>query len=273
MLNDVRLSYERCADLKVPGWREMNKNELVNKCCDVKDNKELYDAYVSAIIARYWNLATKYYCQNQSSAPAEECYSWLLDSIMCALQWQQWRNPKNAIYNDPNGPDKVINRCMVSARLMFYQASNCVKRKVNYQSYSAEKMQEELGDAALPAVEDEDMNRVIDVSDDLIIKAFRRGDYFSAAVIDNIAHKETYDIIKEGGKVFTKFNPKKLARVLRRCDDAYCDAFSRRYHVNVDDMREQVTTIKRFSSEKMYRWINRSLEKLRKDKGVQEMFG
>ena len=32
MVNDVRLSYESCADLKVPGWREMNKNELVNKC-------------------------------------------------------------------------------------------------------------------------------------------------------------------------------------------------------------------------------------------------
>ena len=272
MLNDVRLSYERCADLKVPGWRGMNKNELVNKCCDVKDNKELYDAYVSAIIARYWNLATKYYYQNSSSATPEECYGWLLDSIMCALQWQQWRNPKNAIYNDPNGPDKVINRCMVSARLMFYQASNCVKRKVNYQSYSSDKMQEELGDAAFPAVEDEDMEKVVDASDDLIMKAFQKGDYFSCAVIDNIAHKETYDTIKEDGKVFTKFNPRKLARALRQCDDAYCDVFSKRYTVDVEEMREQVTKIKKFSSEKMYRWIDRSLNKLRNDKGIQEMF-
>lgn len=272
MLNDIKLSYERCADLNIPGWRKMNKNELVNKCCDAEDNKELYEAYLSAIIARYWSLATKYYYQNQSSASAEECYGWLVDSILCALQCRQWRNPKNAIYNDPNGPDKVIHRCMVSARLLFYQASNCAKRRVNYQTCSAEKMQEELGDGAFPVIEDTDMRRVEDSSDSLIMRAFNKGDYFSVAVIDNIAHKETYDVIKEGSRIFTRFNPKKLARALRQCDDKYCDAFSRRYCVNVDDMREQVTNIKKFSSEKIYRWIDRSLEKLRKDKGIREMF-
>ena len=272
MLNDVRISYEMCADAVVPDWRKKNKNDLVNECIDVKDNKTLYDGYISAIIARYWNLATKYYYQNSNSATPEECYEWLLDSIMCALQYQQWRNPKNAIYNDPNGPDKVINRCMVSARLMFYQASNCVKRKVNYQTYSADKMHEELGDAAFPAVESEDMERAVDASDDLIMKAFRKGDYFSCAVIDNIAHKETYDTIKENGQIFTKFNARKLAKALRQCDEKYCDAFSRRYNVNVDTMKEEVTKIKRFSSEKMYRWIDRSLRKLKDDKGIQEMF-
>lgn len=273
MLNDVRLSYEHCADVWVPGWRTKNKNDLVNECIDSKDNKELYNGYVSALIARYWNLATKYYYDNIQSVTPEETYGWLLDSILCALEWQQWRNPKNQIFGDPNGPDKVINRCMVSARLMFFQSSNCAKRRVNYQTFSADKMQEDKGDAAFPAVEDEDLNRAADASDDLIMEAFERGDYFSAAVIDNIAHQISYDITKEDGKLYSKFNARKLAKALRQCDEDYCNRFSKRYNVDVSEFKDEVLRIKKYPSEKMYRWIERSLRKLRESTSVQEMLG
>lgn len=273
MLDDIRLSYEACADLMIPGWRTENKNTLINKCIEVEDNKELYNAYVSAIIVRYWNLISNYYYQNQLSVTPEDCYGWLLDSIMCALECKQWKNPENKIYNDPAGPDKVVNRCMASARLMFYQSSNCAKRRVNYQTYSSDKMQEDKGDAAFPPMEDEDLNRAVDGSDELILRAFNRKDYFSCAVIDSIAHEKTYDVIKENGKTFTQFNPRKLARILRKCDETYCNTFSRRYKVDVSDMKEQVCKIKKFSSEKMYRWIERTLRKLREDSDVREMLG
>lgn len=272
MLKDILLSYEQVADSVVPGWRDMNKNDLVNRCVDAEGNKTLYDGYISAIVARYWPLATKFYYQNSSSVTPEECYGWLLDSILYILDKKQWRDPTKAVYNDPNGPDKVINRCMISARLMFYQASNCISRRINYQLYSADGLQEELGDAAFPAIEDDNINRVSDMSDELVIRAFSKKDYFSCAVIDNIAHKDTYDVIKEGKNIYTKFNPKKLAKVLRQCGDEYCDKFSRKYNVDVSEMKTEVSKIKQFSSEKMYRWINRSLQKLRDNKNIQEMF-
>lgn len=272
MLRDVLLSYEAVADATIPNWRNANKNDLIRECVANKNNKDTYNNYVSAIIARYWSLATKFYYKNSSSVTPDECYGWLLDSILYALDKEQWNDPTKAVYNDPNGPDKVINRCMVSARLMFYQASNCENRKINYNVYSSDKLQEELGDSAFPAVDDDDLSLVSDVIEGLVKKAFNKGDYFSCAVIDTIAYKETYDTVKESGSIFTQFNPKKLAKNLRKCDDAYCDKFFKRYHVTSEEAREQITSIKRFSTDKMYRWIDRTLRKLRDSRAIQEMF-
>lgn len=271
MLNEVLRSYESCADSSVPGWRELSKNDLLNLCVDNKDDERLYNGYMSAIVAKYWNVATKFYYQNSSSVTPEECYGWLLDSILYTLDKKQWRNPDKSVYNDPNGPDKVINRCMSSARLMFYQASNCTNRKINYQLFSSDKLQEDLGDSAFPAVEDAQLERVTDGSIPLVLQAYKKEDYFSCAVIDTIAHKETYDVIKNNGEIYTQFNPRKLAKELRRCGEEYCSSFAKRYNVDVSKMKEFVINIKNFSSDKMYRWIDRSLRKLREKKDILEM--
>lgn len=272
MLDEIKLSYEQCADTCVPDWRHLNKNALIKKCLEVENIPELYNGYISAIVARYWSVATKYYYQNRSSVSPEDCYEWLLDSIIYALKLRQWEDPKSAIYNDPNGPDKVINRCMSSARLLFYQYSNCMKRKVNYQVSSVEKLHEDFGDTAFPAKEDEELESVNDISRDLVIKAYNKKDYFSCVLIDNIVNKDTYDIIKEEDGVYTIFNPKKLARALRQCDDKYCKEFSHKYNLDVQEMQNDIVNINKFSSEKMYRWINKALDKLRNNKEIQELF-
>lgn len=273
MLDEIRQSYEKNADIKVPGWRVLNKNQLLNKCIEFEHDPYIRDGYMSAAMTKYWGSLTKFYYQNSSSISKEDCYEWLVDAIIWALKDRKWTDPTNKLYTDPNGPDKVVNRNLLCSKLGFYQHSNCIKRKVNYQTCSADRLQEELGDAAFPAEEDEDITSVIDVSDDLIMKAFNKQDYFSCALIDNIAHKETYDVTKESGIVYTQFNPRKLAKELRKCDEEYCKKFSRRYKVDVTDMQEVVTKIKNFSSEKIYRWIERSIRKLRESKDIQEMIG
>ena len=40
----------------IEGWKTMNKNDLVNKYIEVEDNAELADAYMSAILCRYWGI-------------------------------------------------------------------------------------------------------------------------------------------------------------------------------------------------------------------------
>lgn len=270
VLDDIRRTYEVSADCCIHNWREMNKNDLINAAVDHADDKVLYNAYVSAIMCRYWYLINKFYYQNSSSTTAEEVYGWLIDSVLYALDCKQWRNPAKAIYGDPNGPDKVINRCMASARLMFYTASNCDKRKVNYETCSADMLQEEVGDAAFPAVEDPMFEDTIDISYDLVQQAFKRGEYFHCVVIDTIAHKVTYDITKENGLTYTEFNPRKLARELRKCDETYCISFGQRYHVNTEELIPVATKIKNYSSDKMYRWIGISIKKLANSKILKE---
>lgn len=272
MLDSIKHSYEQCADFYLPEWRKTNKNILIRECTRVDKDSELYQAYVSAIMLRYWNLITKYYYSNSSSVSPEDVYGWLLDSVLYALQCQQWNNPDKAVYDDPSGPDKVINRCMLSARQMFYQSSNCVKRKVNYQLYSIDKLKEDVGDSAFPAEMCPEIEDVLDLSSSLVIRAFHNKDYFSCAVIDNIAHNNAYDLEKTSEGIFTQFNPKKLAHLLRCCDSNYYKTFSKRYNVDTDEMEHSLYKMNKYSSEKMYKLINRTLEKLRNNKELREMF-
>ena len=58
-----------------------------------------------------------------------------------------WTDPNNALYGDPNAPEKSINVCIVSTRANFYVAQNRNKRKVALESVSLDKLTDELSDA------------------------------------------------------------------------------------------------------------------------------
>ena len=128
MLEDYKELCRKSADV-IPDWRSMSKNDLCRGYVANKGNSRLQDAYMSAILYRYWSLISKYYYQRQNCASPEECYTWLVDSVLCCVNLASWENPESSIYKDPNGPDKVINRCMKCARLTYYQFINRKKRK------------------------------------------------------------------------------------------------------------------------------------------------
>ena len=76
-------------------------------------------------------------------ASTEDVYNWLIDSITYALHHKAWRNPKSSIYNDPNGPDKVINRQIRCRRYTAYQSFNRYKRKPQYTDMSLDDINDE----------------------------------------------------------------------------------------------------------------------------------
>ena len=70
----------------IDGWKTMNKNDLINAYIDVENDKKLADAYMSAIILRYWSNIYKYSVLSYKSVNDPTIYyDWLVSSIMKAI--------------------------------------------------------------------------------------------------------------------------------------------------------------------------------------------
>ena len=231
MLDDIKKIYEESANLGVDNWRTRNKNDLVRGAIENK-HTHYFDSYISSIMLRYWGKMTAYYHKCKLVATPEDIHMWLTQAVMYAVNNHPWDDPKSSIFEDPNGPDKVINKVIESKRLTFYQQLNRYNRKINSLLLSLESLNEDMLDAYTPMCEDEHTF----IMDDLIIRAFQEKDYFFAFLVDAI--------ITEGYKVGGK--NKKLVTHLRHLED-HCDIFAGRYDLNLESVIKASTYITRLN--------------------------
>lgn len=269
MLESYKKLYEQVAN-QIPNWKKMSKNDLINGYIDNEHDKKKADAYMSAIVCRYWNAISKYYSTSHNSVSIEDCYDWLIRSILYAIQRRPWRDPKNKLYTDPNGPDKVVNRVIISTRLGFFQSSNTHKRKCNFGNTSVEHLIEELGDAApLPISDDlHDAEGNLDIQA-LILNAFKNKEYLLAFMVDGIVNYDPFDRERgEDGFLYTQFNIRKLSRHLRALDGVYCKNFSNFFKLKEDDVRNAVQDCKNLSRTRMYTAIKKNLKLLKRSKAI-----
>lgn len=277
MLNELKQSYERYADTVVPGWEDIDKNTLINLCVDNKENNSLYQGYLSAILCKYWGYIPYFYKKNSGAATVENCYEWLLYAVLYAVNNHPWRDETKSIYNDPNGPDKVVNRCIYSIRTTWYQKQFADKRQTMYRAYSLEDVYDKFGDGTnivdSHKKQDGGIGEVHDITDYVIMDAIKKRDWFQALVVDNIGHFDSYDVINEGEAMYTKFNSRKLIRLLRHCDESYFNYFKNRYGVETNELKECVEKIKKFPSGRINRWVRWSINKLKKDRNIKEVIG
>lgn len=262
MLESYKKSYEDQADLYIKeNWREMNKNDLVNKYIEVEDNVTLANAYMCAIIYRYWNSLNNYCLKSCNSVSPEECYGWLLSAILWAVKHRKWKDPNNKLYNDPNGPDKVINRCIFSRRMGFYQSSNTYKRKRNFGLYSLESLMEDYGDAVyLPSPDKlSDSDESLGIYN-LTRNAFTNGDYVTAFIIDCIVYG---DLFRSSRKKHLRFNKQGLITRLHRLDTTYITRFASTYDLKEEDVEAAGKRCRELSKGKLITVVKRSFKKLR----------
>ena len=231
MLEEFKAIYEESANLYVDDWKTINKNDLVRSAIENK-HTHYYDSYISAIMLRYWGKMTAYYHKCKLVATPEDVHMWMTQAVMYAVDNHPWNNPKSSIFEDPNGPDKVINKVFESKRITFYQQLNRYNRKINSAILSLDSLTEEMLDAYTPMCEDEHTF----IMDDLIIRAFKEKDYFFAFLVDAI--------IAEGYKVGGK--NKKLVTHLRDLEK-HCDIFACRYDLPVDTVNKAATYITRLN--------------------------
>ena len=145
MLDEYKKLYEEIATAGLPEWKTINKNELI-KTASYLENGYLKDSYVAAIMLNYWNKIGKFYSKCKLVTSPEDIHTWLTISVLYALDRKPWESENSSIYNDPNGPDKVINRCMECRRITFYQQLNRYNRKINSAILSLDSLVEDYKD-------------------------------------------------------------------------------------------------------------------------------
>lgn len=267
MLEEIKKSYEILADF-IPGWKTVDKNELVNKYIENENNEYEAESYLSAIVCRYWYNIGKYYNQSRNSVSVEECYDWLIHAITYSLEKRKWLDPNSALYKDPAGPDKCINRCIDSARRIFYQASNMDKRKINYMSkVSIDQQIEDFDDqndyiideTPTPAAIYQSQNTV----EVLVAYNLARKDILAGIIVDLLAYG---DCLKDHSP-----NTKKLVKELSHLSDSYYEQFKRKYNVNFENYDQEIEKIKKLTNTKLYKYIDKVYAIMRQDQKVREL--
>lgn len=275
LLEEYKEAFRQCADL-IDGWQDLSKNELCRRYVENEGNPQVQNSYFAAIMYRYWNLIAKYYYQSSNVASIEDCYEWLEDSVYGCLKATSWDREDSSIYQDPNGPDKVINRCMKCARLTYYQYINRKKRKDNFGLQSLEEMTELFGTTVSEPESSESIEE--DVSrwaiEDYIKKQFGNKNYFVSVMLDAIQTQEVFDVVvnKDQGNT-TQFNIKKLTKFMSNIPDEYVKQFADKYNFDIETVEKGMSYFRYQKSPTIKAKIQTHLEKLQHDQSFRTLFG
>ncbi len=248
----------------VDGWEKLSKNELCRLCIENEGNPSLYNAYFAAVLYNYCPTISKYYHSCKGMVDEATCIDWMEDAIRYAFEHRRWEDPDSSIYNDPNGPDKVINRIMKCTRVNFFQYVSRKKRQDAYKTKSLDAISEMVNDNTMEIMDrdDEDNLSAIDIKE-YIKKQFQSKDYFVAYLLDCILNAHVFIYDKE--KQQYDFNMKKLSRAICAIDKEYCVRFANEYSLPVEEVMGTLKYFDRLNSNKLLYKIEYSLQKLKHD--------
>ena len=166
-------------------------NKTVQQLADeylLTEDLQLRDGYIAALTLKYWSKIYTYYNKSRTlKIELEDVYEWVLECILVTLQLHPWDNPEDKLYEDPNGFDKVFNRCLACARVNAYQFSNRKKRKEGHFVSSLNEIEETIGDSyvspelidSLSMVESQEKIEI----HDLMKKLFDLKDYIKCFIL------------------------------------------------------------------------------------------
>ena len=270
MLDEYKNIFRSCAN-RIPDWESVSKNDLCRKYLECETNSELQNAYLSAIMLRYWNLIGKYYYMSSNAASIEDCYEWLEDSVCYVLKEASWKNSSKALFNDPNGPDKAINRCMKCARLTHYQYINRKKRRDNFGMLSLEDLSESFGKSTVEPVDHRALEHIDTIGiKDYVKQLFVKKDYFLAFMIDCIVFGNVFETGKdEDGNSYSEFNIRKLVKTMSHLSPYYLREFSFKYNIEPEDVDKGFSYCSDLTTATIKRKALNRLEELKHDKFIQ----
>ena len=248
MLDEYKLIYEEVASVGVPDWKTINKNELV-RSASLLQNGSLKDSYIAAIMLNYWHKISKFYNKCKLVASPEDVHTWLTISVMYAIDTKQWENENSSVYQDPNAPDKIINRCMECRRITFYQQLNRYNRKINSAILSLDSLTEDYKDAVSPAYMDSYLYEVHDV----ISKNFDIGEYLIALILNAILY-EHWEVSKE--------NLRRVVNYLKKLKLSEADILAERYDIKKDQAASAIKYCNSLTIDELRRKVEYSFIRL-----------
>lgn len=266
MLEEIKNSYFKEAN-HIPNWDTINKNDLVNTCVDNKNNPVLYTRYLSAVILRYWSNIGKYYNSSKASGfTIEDCYTWYIEAILRALDKEKWRDPSSSMYNDPNGPDKIINRCIYSQRQLNYYLSNRAVRKANFGAVNLDKLSEEVGDHVSLLKDDDCEKDLNQIYLNCLITNYFKKDIIKGIILNSICYDNCFTETKD--KINFKFNKLSTNLLLYNTNSIY--NLADKYNINKELIVDKFKWMKSVSKTKLNKTLKEHLIMLAQDKELKE---
>jgi hypothetical protein len=270
MLEEIRKNYILCAK-SINDWQNANKNDLLNAYIDNENNNYLKNAYFSAIILRYWGNIGKYYSASKSSGfSIEDCYEWLIEALLYALEKRKWRDPTNKLYNDKCGPDKVVNRCIYSVRQLHYYLANRDKRSLNYGQVSLDDLVEQVGDH-VSFLDSSNNNYEDNISDDLdfylvLKKYFDNNKNLEGLILYTIYNNTPFTQTKNK---YT-FKLSSLVTMLTDYNEITLKNISEKYDISENTLSPIIEDLKSLDKEKIKKIAKSVLSSLAKDSIIKE---
>jgi len=262
MLKDAYILFASSA-LRIKGFRLGTKEEyddiqsLANSYVyyEKVQDRTMMESYISALMVRYWYMVPYVYEQSKSlKIERDDIVTWIYEAIVKAFKYKSWLDPTKDVSREPNGAEKVINRCIDSVRQGYFQQSNRDSRKINYITHSIEDSIAMFGDSAEELyVEDESTNYDIK---DLILNKIKENKFISALVVDGICFNNCFS---KG-----EFN---LTKLISGLDDKYLMDFKKRYNIKNEKFAYLLNDIKT-SRKNLNKKVKRELLELKEDKGL-----
>lgn len=237
----------------INNYENISLQDLADKYLD-EESSYIKDGYIAAICLRYWSKIYSYYNKSRTlHIELEDVYEWVLECIMVALDICPWRKETDKLYKDPNGFDKVFNRCLACARVNAYQYSNRQKRKDGHFINSLNEMEEIMGDAYASEFVDSfsltDKLKDIEISN-FVKELFNKKEYIKCFIIFGAIEYQTD-------------TPEKIRRFLMG-EDKHVVEFSSLYNLPLKDVAKAATYLNNLKYSSVMSRIDKQLFELRK---------
>lgn len=269
MLDDYKELCESCATAVNPGWHRLSKSDLCRMYVDYEKDKERAEGYFCALLCKYWPVAERYYyTQAIKTATEEECYTWVVDSILYVLAHKDWLDPKSSLFNDSKAPEKMINRCITCERANFYVAKSRHKRRADFNTLSLEQMITDYGDGWEVAVYDDNETSLYPI-EGIILEVFERKDYFTAFAIDGVVNADCFNPKYKEASTEYEFSYSKLLKHLRTIDDDYCADFAERLRLTQEEVIDAAKYVTKLSPTKASAKLHTLFDNIRKGRQLR----
>lgn len=252
----------------IPNWQTANKNDLANAYIENENNELLRNAYFAALMLRYWGNIGHYYTSSKMSGfTIEDCYSWLVESIMYVLRKRKWKDPNSPLSKDPNAPDKLMNRVIRTQRLHYYYIANCQKRRLNYNtvSYDNENIAQQDHNHILASY-----SPTISSSDISTISYFLYKDnkWFESFIL-NLLYVEDFTKVDKKTQVWS-VNMASLTRCISKLNyEDFKGIMS--YSSNEEDLTNKYNQLKELKPKALRSLVSKTLDVLRKNDDLKAL--
>ena len=281
---DLALRDFKTVASRIKDQESLTITELADGYCEAIDgNKsDLANEYFSALVIRFWGKIQKAYTKNKAAlrVSKEDCYDWLISSIMMACDksariWQ--KNP------DINAQQAINQVFSTRFEKMAYYESNLLKNKGAHITCSLDEpvgnQDDDKGHTFGDFIADEanEIEKEGDVTG-FIQSLLDKDKVVEAIIFDNIADPDK-DVFKykkktikttstDGEKVkYTKHTSEfwefKLIKELNELDGNYKNYFLAKYKVSTGAVNAALDVIARANNQKKYRMLRAAIKRER----------